>query len=206
MRLVNKIEDVNAALRELYEFYDYWRTNRTIDLNRRRIINAHPSIDLYDYVVRKELIDTFGEGVTPRTIVQGRGSSTGTTPTTIPADFEAYDKITFGLGIGRSVETGNDATPPYIWMNKANGRPTLLAVAANIPPIGDDVEFDLLHNGTIFASYAYPAGTVAKTVLHTAIVSGPTIRRYDIVTCNVTSVGSTEGGRDIEIVVYCPLL
>jgi hypothetical protein len=206
VRQVKSISDVNSALRELYEFFDYWRTTKVLDLHKRRIGNAHPSVDPYDYVVRKELIDRIGEAETPRRVVQPTRGGGGTTPTDIPSDFVAYDKITFGLGIGRSVEVGSDVTPPYIWMNSSNAKPTILAVCANIPPIGDNLEFDLLLNGTVFVSYSYPAGTVAKTVLHTAITDGPTIHRYDIVTCNVTQTGGTEGGRDVEIVAYCPLL
>jgi hypothetical protein len=209
-RRVNKIEDVNDALRELYEFMDYMK-GKNIDLHRRRIINAHPSVDLYDYVVRKELIDRVGEGLTGRNIVQptrssGGGTGPTTTPKDIPADFEAYDKITFGIGLGRSVEVGSDVTPPYIWTNKATAKPTIIAVAANIPPVGDDLEFDVLLNGTPFVSYSLPAGTGSKTVLHAGISSGPTIHRYDVISLNVTQTGGTEGGRDVEIVVYCPLL
>lgn len=210
MRRINTIQEANDALRELYEFMDYWKTAGVVDLHRRRIGNAHPSVDLYDYVVRKELIDRIGEalvGVNRGPVTRG-GTTTGggTTPPDIPADFEAYDKITFGIGIGRSVEVGSNVTPPYIWTNKSNAKPTLIAVAANTPPVGDDLEIELLHNGTTFVTFTYPAGTTPRTVLHAAITSGPTIRRYDIVTCNVLLTGGTEGGRDVEIVAYCPLL
>lgn len=207
MRQVNNIADVNNALRELYEFMDYWKTAKTLDLHKRRIVNAHPSVNSYDYVVRKELVDRVGEALVGidrinQKLTKPPSGGTGN----VPADFEAYDKITFGIGIGRSVEVGNNVTPPFIWMNKSNAKPTLIAVACNIPPNGDDLKFDILHNGSIFVSFTFPQGTGPQTVVNAAIASGPTIHRYDVVTCNVTQTGGTEGGRDVEIVLYCPLL
>lgn len=211
MRFIKNIEDANHALRELFDFYDNLR-NRNYDLHRKRIINAHPSIDDYDYVVRKELIDTIGEAFTARGIPKRKGNQPtvitppGGPPPSTTTPTVRYDKITFGIGIGRSVEVGDDVTPPYIWTNSSNGKPKIIAAAANIPPIGDDLEFDILHNGSNFISFSLPQGTGSKVVVHSGVTTQPTITRYDVVSCNVTQTGGTEGGRDVEIVLFCELV
>ncbi|MGQ9845896.1 MAG: hypothetical protein ACUVQP_00125 [Bacteroidales bacterium] len=56
MRQIRTIEDAQIAIRELYDFVDLMRS-KDIDLSKRRVKNASPSEDLYDYVVRKELND-----------------------------------------------------------------------------------------------------------------------------------------------------
>ncbi len=56
MRQVNSIREVNEALREIQDFMDAQRTNN-IDMKGRRVVQASPSKDDYDYVIRKELYD-----------------------------------------------------------------------------------------------------------------------------------------------------
>lgn len=56
MRQIRSFEDAQIAIRELFNYIDYYNT-QNIDMHQRRIKNASPSVDLYDYVVRKELED-----------------------------------------------------------------------------------------------------------------------------------------------------
>lgn len=53
-RTLIKLEDAFKAIKELQERIVYYDTDNW-DFHRRQIKNAHPSIDDYDYVVRKEL-------------------------------------------------------------------------------------------------------------------------------------------------------
>ena len=55
---VSNFTDLNLVLREMRTELDNLRT-RNIDLSRRRVVNAAPSVNEYDYVVRKEL-EQFG--------------------------------------------------------------------------------------------------------------------------------------------------
>jgi len=197
-RQVNKLEDVNDVLRELFQFMDAY-TSRNIDFRQRRVINAHPSIDDYDYVVRKELIDTIGGAVTPRSVTSGTTRS-------------SFDKITFGLGIGRSVEVGDYATPPFIWTNNLSGRPDVVAIAANICPTGASLIVDIKRNGlSIFGptKLILPSGTSPRTVVHPTGIFDPAVplfRRYDVFTVHITQIGSIVAGREIEIVIFCNLV
>lgn len=132
IRTVTSWTDVNNALREIYDFMDRWR-GKTIDLGGRQIKNAGLSKDDRDYVCRAELIDTKG-GIAPKQKKQKPASSVAT-----------YDKVTFGIGVKKDVETGDDLTPPYIWTNlrDSDGPPELVAIAANIPPGGADLIVDI---------------------------------------------------------------
>lgn len=197
IRRVTNFDQLNDALRELFQFADTLST-RNINLTKRRVINAHPSIDDYDYVVRKELHDLVGGGVA------GRRKPTTTAKT--------YDKITFGIGIGRSIEVGSNATPPYIWTNVANGRPDIVAMAANTPPTVTDLIIDIKKNGTsIFLAdeYTFPASTAARTVVHDSssiFKSNLLFTRYDVFSLDVLQTGSGVAGGEIEIVVFCNLV
>jgi hypothetical protein len=54
MRSVRSFTDAEAVIREINTFLDYLRT-KSLDFNGRRIKNASPSEDDYDYTVRKEI-------------------------------------------------------------------------------------------------------------------------------------------------------
>src|SRR5687767_11686764 len=98
-------------------------TIRNIDLQKRRIINAHPSVDDYDYVVRRELIDTIG-GLATTNVTQLQQSLT----------FSNSENVVFGIGIGTPCEIGTDATPPRPWVNKKRGRPQFVVMVGNVHP------------------------------------------------------------------------
>lgn len=59
MRDIKDIRDVNQALKEINDRLDAQRT-QTWDLHQRNIKNVAPSVNDYDVVVRRELIDTKG--------------------------------------------------------------------------------------------------------------------------------------------------
>jgi len=188
---------VNSAIRQLLNFKDDF-TLRNVNWNRRRIVNASPSVDLYDYVVRKELIDTVGESKTPRRLV---GSSV------VAAN---YDKITFGIGVGSPAIAGDYVTPPYVWTNTRQGRPAYAVILANTPPTGADFRFLLKKNDASIMLNPYvslPAGTAARDKILFVDELIPTLFTLgDVVTPHVLQIGSIQPGQDITIVVRCNLL
>ena len=54
MKRIQTLEDLRLAVRDLDDRVTHFESN-TIDLSQRQIVNAHPSIMPYDYVVRREL-------------------------------------------------------------------------------------------------------------------------------------------------------
>ena len=189
--------EANAEIRRLIQFREDF-TLRNVNWNQRRIVNAHPSVDLYDYVVRKELVDTFGDFKTPRAT---RGAAV------VAAN---YDKITFGVGVGAPVVAGDYVTPPYVWSNIRQGRPVYGAILANIPPTGTDIRFLVKKNDvSIFSGpyFSFPAGTAARqVVLFSGDLIATVISRGDVVTPHILQIGSLLAGQDITITIYCNLL
>ncbi len=196
MRRPTNWNDLATSLTELFNFKDYY-TSKSIDFNRRRIRNASPSELDYDYVVRKELHDLLGGGISSAPLKKGSGALT-------------YDKVTFGIGVGSSVTVGTDLTPPYVWMNTANGRPLYIAICANTPPVGDDLDVDVKRNGvSIFSSgkYTLPGGTASKVVIHSSTVfTSVTFSQYDVLSIDVTKIGSTTAGQGVTVVIFCKLI
>lgn len=199
MRRPTNWNDLATSLTELFNFKDYY-TGKSIDFNRRRIRNASPSELDYDYVVRKELKDLIGGGLSQPPVIQRGGTGTVLT----------YDKITFGIGVGGSVAIGADLTPPYIWSNSANGRPQIIFMAANVPPVGDDLDINILCNGTsVFSTskYTLPDGTGSKVVISASnVFTGVTFARGDVVSINTTKIGTTTPGSGITAVIFCRLV
>lgn len=195
---LNDFSAANAVIRQLIEFKDDF-TLRNVDWHKRRIVNASPSVDLYDYVVRKELIDTVGEFKTPRAVRAGG--------TTVAAN---YDKITFGVGVGTPAVVGDYVTPPYVWSNSRQGRIAYAAILANVPPTGADFRFVLKKNDVSFVDGSYvtfPDGTAARDiVLFIDDLQSTLLVRGDVVTPHVVQTGSIQPGQDITIVLFCDLL
>jgi hypothetical protein len=190
---------LKQTLDELFAFKDQY-TGQNLDFHGRKIQNASPSELDYDYVVRKELKDLVGGGLSQPPVAPKSSGSVKT-----------YDKITFGIGIGAAVAVGSDLTPPYIWSNIASGRPDIILVTANTPPTGDDLDFDIKKNGSsIFTSgkFTLPAGTGSKVVISStsAFITNISFSRPAVFSVDVSKIGSTLPGQGIEIVIYCRLI
>lgn len=239
IRTVKSIEDVNNSLREIYDFMDRWDT-KTIDLGGRRVKNAGMSKDPFDYVVRREL-ERF----------EGAAEPAKQKKQAVPSSIANYDKVTFGIAVQADLEVGDDLTPPFIWTNERESKPpTLIALACNIIPSGQDAVIDIrlkrpnsiwsagatifkgaasasqtegyLDSPTSFNVYGFPFlpkdsdGGVPKTAYvsfnpagsnsifqPSSILTG--FKRFDIISVHCLQAGNPIAGRDIEIVLYCPL-
>lgn len=127
MRQIRSFEDAQIAIRELFNYVDYLRT-QNIDLNKRRIKNASPSVDLYDYVVRKELEDL-------RPTISTEVASTVAARSGYSVIFSSY----FPFG-------GNPASPGYvIQRTSVLSKVTFIALSTNGSP---SLRLNLLKNFT----------------------------------------------------------
>jgi hypothetical protein len=190
-------DELRTTLSELFNFKDYY-TSRNIDFAGRRITNAGHSKDLDDYVIRRELIDLVGGGISQPPQVNRNGNA------------KTYEKITFGIGVGSSVSIGTDLTPPYIWSNNNTGRPSIILASANIPPVGADLKIDIKKNGSSIFTLGYfvfPDGTGAKTVISSSgVFTGTVFTRDDVITIDATQIGTTTPGQQITFVIFCKLV
>lgn len=129
MRTVASLADCNVLFREIFAKLDKLGINN-YDLQKRRVVNASPSVDLYDYVVRKELLDLAGKG-------------SGTTEATTVTEGSRYYSIVFTTAGTARVATY--ASGPYIF--KRNSVSVIACAAAVTPPTSGTASFNLLHNG-----------------------------------------------------------
>lgn len=194
MQFVNKDDwsGLNAALRQLFQFMQSQLTSN-LDFHQRQIKNAHPSIDDYDYVVRKELKE--GISTTNANIkVQNAGQS--------------FDKITFGLFAGSaSAVLGANPTPPFIWSNPNPGSPVSGFYSVNVPPVGSTIIIDILKNGSsILGNFIMiPPGITPQTSYPFNVFNKGTFNQGDVFSVNVIQVGTTITGQGIELVIFCTL-
>jgi len=106
MRQIRSLEDAQIAIRELYSFYDLLKS-KDIDMQRRRVKNASPSKEPYDYVVRKELqpggelFKDISKNITDS------GSGSGSTPPQKPDKYSVIFTIDF------IIEPNQLGTPAY---------------------------------------------------------------------------------------------
>ena len=124
MRVARTIEDCNTLFRELYGKLDSLNS-QDFNLKKKRVVNASPSKDNYDYVVRKELLDLVGQG-TSQTVRQQSG----------------LYAIVFSNE--KNIEVGEYGTSPYIFKRKSI--PIIACVSAVTPPTSDSARFNFKHN------------------------------------------------------------
>lgn len=79
-RGITSLEDADIAISQLIDFKDEL-TSLNMDMRRRRVVNAGPSIDPFDYVIRGEVTDLVNESIQAldfnELIDIGRGGGTG---------------------------------------------------------------------------------------------------------------------------------
>ncbi len=134
-------------------------------------------------------------GATSGQVLTYNGTSwTPSTPTPPPVNHFA---ITWGIGIGQAVAVGNDVTPHYLV--PFAGIPQEVTLAAKTAPAGADLIVDILHNGTSLFSAPVHLSAGQTQATSTALASGAVLAVGDLLTLNVTQVGSTTPGQDVTI-------
>lgn len=194
MREVQSIQDVNIALRELYEFYDLFKRN-SVDLNGKRFTNVGKHVNSTDFVRWDELTDQIG-GL----------SETIRKPIAVPAA-AVRDKATFGLQKLFTVST--QLTLNYICVNGGKfkyvkAKPKDLASV----PTGTDAILDIrlsIDDGTTWNSIlnspllVLPAGQFALVTNSSFAITS--IAPFDLLSIDCIQIGTTYAGRNFEIVV-----
>lgn len=121
-----------------------------------------------------------------------------------------FDKATFNLAVGgMDLIVADDVCPHYIVRH--SGVPSSLAADIKVPSLGADVIIDIIltkadgsFTGSIFATTKIdlPAGsTNTLTLDSSAFATGITFDELDLLTVNVTQIGSTTPGSGVAIVI-----
>jgi hypothetical protein len=124
-----------------------------------------------------------------------------------------YDKATFNIATIIDMAVEDDVAPHYIV--KRAGVPISCDIQAKIPPTGATAILDIIlkkndgsFTGSIFGDtkIVIPDGSTNLISLDkTFFVSQAVFSEQDILTVNVTQVGSTQAGRVVSIVLKWPI-
>ena len=190
MKSINTIQEAQQVINDLQNQIDTIRS-KNWDRHQTRIVNAHPSVDPYDYVVRKEL-DRLG-GTTVAERVEG-----------------GYDKCTFGIAIDSVLYVANDTNPRYIC---AANSLTLkwMAGIVKVPAVGSGITCRFNKNPVdpqspqddeLICNFAFlesEMGTVKILSTDDFLITEFVLS--DLITVDVTEVGATTPGGGVVFVM-----
>lgn len=182
MRSINTIQEAQQAINDIYNRFDTILT-KNWDVRQRRIVNAHPSVEPYDYVVRKELTGGITQAV-QQNITEA-----------------ALDKCTFGVGINSLVTTGSNVCPPYIVARKSGLIAKYVLAVVGTPCTGSNIQVQLkLESSTILTSpLIIPVESIV--VVEKTDFAINTFTYKDIITCDILQAGSSYPGSNLVIVM-----
>jgi hypothetical protein len=192
LKNVSSLEDLRRATEVAFERLitqlNSQKIDKDLNLYDHRITNVAWPVELHD-VVNVEFLRNALKQVLLNAVGAAKGA---TTPT--------YDKATFGLGINSNVRVGLDTNPHYICASQGM---KLVNVKAKVKtaPTGQGIVFVLKKNGTSILStnFTIPAGsTDVQTWTAFDII---TFTTDDIITVDVTQVGSGVIGQNLIIVM-----
>lgn len=166
MKHIRSLEDAQAAIREIDDFISYWRTEN-IDFKRRRIKNASPSEDLYDYVVRKEL-----DEVKEYIVSEGGGLT------------KEFYSVVFSND-GRAAKESPASAGYVVQRDSSPVRVTFLALKVEGSV---DFEFNFMQNYTnqvLSSNVVVPPTYAQGTVLSYASFNVKSFSKNDVITLNV---------------------
>lgn len=178
MKSITTIQEAQQAINELQNRFDTIGA-KNWDRRQTRIVNAHPSVDPYDYVVRKELDEK------AQTVV-AQGIST------------SYEKVVFGVGINSNLQVDTDVCPHYISLYTL----TAEICCAKVKEVcsGSDIQVQIYQNGVnalFLTPLVIPIGSLAVQVKSDFAISSLSFTDY--LTCNVLQVGSGIRGKDLTV-------
>ena len=194
-RQIKTLQDAHKGINDLFDYSQHLETS---DWNRKgqRIRNNAPGVDGKDYVILDQL----------------KGVADNIKRVEQQAVQDLFIGITFGIGVGAPVIVANHVTPPYVVWSENILIPLEAYILANVPNVGSDLLIDIILNETdsIFGStkLTLPNGTSPRVpVVLNNIWSSPkkSFKKKDVLSPNVTQVGSTFSGQDIQVVIKCQL-
>ena len=155
---VQSFADVERALKELNNQIEKLNANPIWDMQKKRIVNASPSVESYDYVVRKELDQLRSE-------IDSESKTSGV--------FSNHSAIVFSNDGTPAVATLS--SPPFIV--KQQMQPLLVCISAVQPPTSADATFNVLLNQVqiLPSNIVMPVGTGVLDVITTSTFNIPNL-------------------------------
>ena len=192
IRSVNTLDDARISIRELDSRLNKLETGNQ-DFHRRRIVNAHPSVDDYDYVVRKELLQPV-QNIVSINPPGGTGSGGGG-----GGSNKNFDIRTFGFAIGRDLETGSDLLPPLIipWTDCKLEK---IYAKCKVPPNGSDAIADI--NSVSVSIIGSPFIVIPEgsfSVITISSFAQENFHEGEVLTFDLDQAGSTDAGQTLVI-------
>jgi len=186
IRSLVTLQDCIRAIKEIDEQLTNTRT-RDIDMHKRRIKNASPSQDDYDYVVRKELRD----GIEENTTLNFTGGSS--------VSAEGFYLRTFGYGVNRNLTTGTNLLPDLIIPFPST---TLVKIYAKVKvaPTGATAIADINLLGTSIldgSKITIPISSTAVVEIDTFTTTNFT--EGQVLTFDMDQIGSTIPGQTLVV-------
>lgn len=190
MRDIHTLNDAIVAIRELYNRVESFET-KDIDMRKRRAVNASPSVDPYDYVVRKELQD-FQPTVTTQTTTQS-GVATSD-----------YDLAIFNIAIDATLVVRDDVCPYHIVAipQGSSADITVVYAQAKVPSVGSSIKLRVWKNyneptKTQMFIIEIPADT--NDVQKLTSFDATALLENDYLSVDVTQIGSVSPGGTVVL-------
>lgn len=174
MRAINSLKDVEIVLKDLQNTVDLWRS-QDIDMQKRRVVNAHPSKNLYDYVVRKEL----QEAIVQQSIIAEARANTD-----YIIVFSNSSGLYTGLNVSPAYIVKNPSVPLMVSAIALNSSRT---VGTIIQPTVNGVH---ILDGTGYLEIPVDASGASSGVLNFSNISDVTCEIDDLVNIDCTSAGT----------------
>lgn len=196
MKPVQSFNDVNVALKQLEDRVNLLNVPDVVDWKKRRIGNASPSVDAYDYVVRKELQEFLAGASSVFKVSKGGGVTV------------TYAIAVFGVSIDENLSVGTDLCPAHI--APFDGKFLKAYFKLKGPCTGTTVNIDInLHgsaSGSILGSNLLKIPVNDVTVKQSTIFAITSMKEGDYLTLDIKQVGSTLPGKTLIVKLKYQLL
>lgn len=187
MRSITNFQEAENAIKELQNQLDLFRS-KDIDLSKRRVVNAAPSRDQYDYVVRKELEQFAGEGL----------------PT-----FDPLRNYLIVFSSSTVLYSGTNVSAPFIV--KTPGKPRAIIVTAlTIPTLTGAVLQPNVNGTNLIASggqtIEIPSTANSGEIFFTTDLIDIVFNEYDLVNLNVLSAGTGTAAAKVTVEIWMEVI
>lgn len=187
MRQITSLQDATNALRELQNQLDLLRS-KDIDMSKRRVVNAAPSRDQYDYVVRKEL-----------DALKGDGSLT----------FDPLRNYLIVFSSSSVLYVGTNVSAPFIV--KTPGKPrAILVTALTIPALSGAILQPNVNGNNIIEggseTIEIPTTATSGQVFITTDLKDITFVENDLVNINVLSAGTGIAAAKVTLEIWMEVI
>lgn len=177
--IIQTFEDITVEVKRIWDQLDLFRT-KNIDLSRRRVINASPSINKNDYVIRAEI----------ENLTSGNGQVSTITEVTqvIEGNIGQLDFF-----IDHTLAILNNASQQLFLASDFTVGSYLIAVKG--AALGNNIDFRLNIDAVELLT-----GTLLQDTVSSGVVTADAVLTKDVpITLDLTKVGTTFPGRDLVL-------